>query len=616
MYPALLASMAALVVGPVVLERTRGRWSLAGLDAFALVAVGGLVSAHILPQCFSLGGWLAAPALLLGLVGPGLLCGSRLLAGSSGSRITLPLALLGIALHALLDGVALRAGGVALRAGSTDALDALALAVVLHRVSDGLGIWWLARPVYGKRVAVLLLATLAVFSFVGFLFERTIAAGVSNSWFALLQALIAGSLLHVILRHPPSAPRARAGSESSTALASGLGGLLGLALVFALEAFVAGDEHARGSGELFLELALQSAPALLAAYGAVALLHALEIDLARLLGRGGAFAQSLRGTLVGLPMPICSCGVVPLYRSLILQGVPTRAALSFLVAAPELGITALFLSASLLGFEITLLRAAAAATLALAVGLTVGAGAPVAEPVHAQVRTGGKSPFGARLAGGLRYGLGDMVDSTAPWILVGLGVAALLGPWLSAEAMAGVPRALEVPLFALIGLPLYVCASGSTPLVAVLIAKGVSPGAAIAFLLTGPATNVTTFGLLARLHSRKTALYFALTTALVTTALGWSANALVAGGPGALPQHAHEHGGDWLELGCAALLLALFVLSLLRQGTRRFVGQVISPHGAAAHDHDHDHGEHGHGEHGHGQHAHEESCCGAPARST
>jgi len=605
MNPALLASLAALVVGPIVFERTRGRWTLAGLDAFALVAVGGLVSAHILPQCFALGGWWAAPVLLLGLLGPGLLCGSRLLAGRMGSRITLPLALAGIALHALLD-------GVALRAGSSDALDALALAVVLHRVSDGLGIWWLARPAYGKRVAGLLLGTLAVFSVVGFLFEQPIVDGASHAWFALLQALIAGSLLHVILLHPPSAPRASEGSPSRTALASGLGGLSGLALVLTLEAFVGGDGHARGGGQLFLELALQSAPALLAAYGAVALLHALEIDLAKLLGKGSAFAQSLRGTLVGLPMPVCSCGVIPLYRNLVLQGVPTRAALSFLVAAPELGITALFLSASLLGFEITLLRAAAAAALALVVGLTVGASAPVAEHLHERAAPGLKAPFTTRLASGLRYGLGDMVDSTAPWILVGLGLAALLGPWLSAEALAGVPRALEVPLFALIGMPLYVCASGSTPLAAVLIAKGVSPGAAIAFLLTGPATNVTTFGVLARLHSKRTAVFFALTTALVTTALGWSANALISGGAGVLPQHVHAHGGDWLELGSALTLLALFVVSILRQGTRRFVGQVISPHGGVgAHDHDHD--EHGHGEHAH---ADEGSCCGAPARSS
>lgn len=599
---ALLASLAALVVGPLVFERTRGPWTLAALDGFALVAVGGLVSVHILPQCFALAGWLAAPAVLLGLIVPGMLCGSRLLAGSTGSRVTLPLALGGIALHALLD-------GVALRSIPDGTLDALALAVVLHRVSDGLGIWWLARPAYGKRVALVLLGTLAVFSVVGYAFAQPIAQGASHSWFALLQAFIGGSLLHVILRHPPSTQRAGDGPARGTALASGMGGLLGVALVLSLETFVGGDGHGSGSGsgDLFVHMALESAPALLAAYVAVALLHTWDLDLAALLGRGSRLVQALRGTLLGLPMPICSCGVIPLYRSLVLQGVPTTAALSFLVAGPELGVTALFLSVSLLGFEITLARALAAAALALIVGLAVGARAPVAEHVQPSARASVKAPFRARLRDGLRYGLGDMVDATAPWILVGLGLAAFLEPWLSAESLAGVPGALEVPLFALIGMPLYVCASGSTPLAAVLIAKGVSPGAAIAFLLTGPATNLTTFGLLARLHSRRTALFFAVVTALATTALGWSANALLGGRGFALAVGGSEHGGGWFEIACAVALLALFVVSLLRQGARGFVGQVISPHGAGE-PHDHDHHDHG----AHGRAGEEADCCSVP----
>jgi uncharacterized membrane protein YraQ (UPF0718 family) len=603
---ALIASLAALVVGPLVFERTRGPWALAALDAFALVAVGGLVSVHILPQCFEQSGWLAAPALALGLFGPGLLCGSRLLSGRTGSRITLPLALLGIALHALLDGVAL--------GGSGETLDALALAIVLHRVSDGLGIWWLARPAYGKPTAMALLGTLALFSVVGFVLRPEIVAGTSQPWFWLLQALIAGSLLHVILRHPPSAPRASAGPGRGTALASGAGGLLGLALVLALESFVEADPHAHGGGALFVELALQSAPALLAAYLLVALLHASELDLRKWLGGGSRLSQALRGTLVGLPMPICSCGVIPLYRGLVQQGAPATAALAFLVSAPELSITAVFLSASLLGFEVTLARALAAGVLALVVGLVVGARLPRApttlEPEPARVRR----PLGVRLAAGLRYGLGDMVDATAPWILVGLGVSALLEPWISAEGLAGVAPALEVPLFALLGMPLYVCASGSTPLAAVLIAKGVSPGAAIAFLLTGPATNLTTFGLLTRLHSRGTALLFALTTALTTMALGWGANAFLGHGRGGQVAHPHGHEVGTLELGCALALIALCVVSILRQGTRRFVGQVISPHGAESlHDHDHDH-DHDHGDPHDGPAHGAAGCCEAPAR--
>jgi len=157
-------------------------------------------------------------------------------------------------------------------------------------------------------------------------------------------------------------------------------------------------------------------------------------------------------------------------------------------------------------------------------------------------------------------------------------------------------------------MPLYVCASGSTPLAALLIAKGVSPGAAIAFLLTGPATNVTTFGVLARLHSKRTALFFAGTTALATMSLGWMANLYVAARPSAVVEELHEDHGGVLAIASTVILLALFVVSLLRQGTRNFVGQVISPHGASAeHDHGHDHG------HEHGGHEHAVDGCGVPA---
>ncbi len=585
MNAALVSSLVALGVGPLVLERTKGPWTIALVDAFALVAVGGLVSAHVLPQSFALAGWAVLPVFLFGLLGPGLLCGTRLLAGRSGSKVTLPLALLGIALHALLDGVALGPGG-------ERELDPLALAVVLHRVSDGLGIWWLARPSYGRRAAAFLLATLAVFSVVGFFFAQPIAAGASHGWFALFHALVAGSLLHVILRHPPSVPAGAAGHEKSTALASGIGGLAGIALVLSLESFVADEGHARAAA-LFVDLALKSAPALLVAYIAVALLHSWKLDLRSLLGRGGTLSQALRGTLIGLPMPICSCGVIPLYRSLVLQGVPSPSALSFLVAAPELGVTAIFLSTSLLGVEITLARALCAGALALLVGLSVGPRAPLAEPRLASEPIQAKAPFATRLRSGLRYGLGDMVDATAPWILVGLLIAAVLEPWLDAGRFAGLSPALEVPLFALIGLPLYVCASGSTPLAAVLIAKGVSPGAAVAFLLTGPATNLTTFGVLARLHSRRTALLFAGTTAVVTIALGWIVNVFLADAARGLPTRLHEDHGTALELACALALLGVFAVSLLRQGTRRFVGQVISPHRESAPPHD-DCGDHDH----------------------
>ena len=95
------------------------------------------------------------------------------------------------------------------------------------------------------------------------------------------------------------------------------------------------------------------------------------------------------------------------------------------------------------------------------------------------------------------------------WSSLGLVVAAMAVPMLDPAWIRSVPDSLQVLLCAALGMPVYVCASGATPLVAVFLAAGVSPGAGIAFLLAGPATNVTTFGVLSSLHGRKASFSFA-----------------------------------------------------------------------------------------------------------
>jgi len=628
----LLASLLALGVGPLIYSRIKGAWAASAVDAFALVGVGGLVLVHILPQSFQLAGWQILPVALVGFLGPGLLCGSKLFAGKSSSRVTMPLALSGIAIHAVLDGIAL----TSTRMG--DEPGALAAAVVLHRIPVGLGIWWLAAPLYGKRSALGLLGAIAIFSVLGFGFGETLMTRVPTSAVALFQALIAGSLMHVILRHPPAMPRPEAGDQvhGTTQAASGIGGLAAIALILALESFGAhpghettdhaadhgvrthGAEALFGSADIgFIELALQSAPALLIAYLVIALMHALDLDLKRFFGRGSVVSQAVRGTAAGLPVPICSCGVIPLYRSLVVSGVPTPAAMSFLIATPELGFAALLLSYTLLGPEITLVRAGCAAGLALVVGLLVGARARTLPEIREESRTGpAKEPFATRLRKGLSYGFGDMLDGTAPWILVGLLLAGAVGGMIELNRFTALPHGLDVPLFALIGLPLYVCASGSTPLAAVLIAGGVSPGAAIAFLLTGPATNMTTFGVLAQLHGRRTALVFGFVAIFFTLILGWSTNALLSAAAAAqVPERLHgTHSGPF-EIGMLVLLTLLFIASLLRQGTRGFLAQVISPHTLGMIDHDHGHGHDAHDPTHSAPDAH--SCCsiGPPAEA-
>jgi hypothetical protein len=150
-----------------------------------------------------------------------------------------------------------------------------------------------------------------------------------------------------------------------------------------------------------------------------------------------------------------------------------------------------------------------------------------------------------------------------------------VGGFEGLPTLFSLPVFLEVPLFALLGIPAYVCASGATPLAAVLIGKGVSPGAALAFLLTGPATNITTFGILSQLHGKKAALAFGLCMAFVSIILGYGVNLLFPNlsVPAVTPLAAER-----LSLFNSLALITLagvFLASLLRQGPRHFIGQIL-----------------------------------------
>ncbi|HMY57992.1 MAG TPA: permease, partial [Pseudomonadota bacterium] len=329
------------------------------------------------------------------------------------------------------------------------------------------------------------------------------------------------------------------------------------------------------------------------------------------LGRGSALAQSVRGVLFGLPLPICSCGVLPVYRSLIVRGAPAAAALSFLVAAPELGVDAVLLSFPLLGLPLTVARIVCAFVVAVLAGSIVSRFLPAHSlPNAIAAESPATTPsFWQRARTAYQIGYVETVDHTAPWIVLGLAIAAALEPLLRIEWVTALPKGLDVPLLALLGLPMYVCASSATPLVAVLIHKGISPGAAVAFLLTGPATNATTYGVLAQLHGRRVAVLYGVVIAALTISLGFLINHILGNSTG-YPFHVgHDHSGI-LYPACLLLLFLLFATSFLRQGPRGFIRQLSldSSTGMSSHDghshHDHSHHDHSHAGHSHHDHSH------------
>ncbi|HLU65184.1 MAG TPA: permease [Kofleriaceae bacterium] len=603
----LITSVLALALGPLMFAMAdRARATLAALDGFVMVAVAGLALVHIIPHAAATAGIGALAVAIVGFIGPGLIEHRLERAARQTHTAALVLALAGLTVHEFFDGVGLATAFYDEESG----ISILAIAVVLHRLPIAVTVWWLVRPLRGPAAAWGVLVALAGATLAGYASVDAVAGVVDARWLGMLEALIAGSLLHVVVHRPP--PIGAPSHDRRERLSAGIGALLGLAAVASLgaEHHVPLHEHARiGFSDVFLALALESAPPLLLAFGLAGLVQVvLPSASLRWMRTGRPTSEAVRGVAFGLPLPICSCGVIPLYQTLVTQGVPATAAMAFLVATPELGIDSVLISLPLLGGEFTAVRVVAAAAVALLVGVTIGRLASRLSPVpHAAGCAPIERPpsFWARMKLGLRFGFGEIVDHTAPWILLGIAIAALAEPVLEGDWITRLPFGVDVVIFAFIGMPVYVCASGATPLVAVLVHEGISPGAALAFLLTGPATNATTFGVLARLHGPRIALAFGGVMAVVSIGLGMGLNlALPEMGGIELYEEIHADPSLLEVLSLAGLTLVL-ALSVLRQGPRGFVGQILSPYGRSKHDHGHAHGgdhdhDHGGGDHDHG----------------
>ncbi|HUH00720.1 MAG TPA: permease [Kofleriaceae bacterium] len=603
----LLISLAALAIGPLIYRvADKARSSLVALDGFVVVGVAGLVLVHIVPHSLeSAGAWALLPALL-GFLGPGLAERALHRSADKAHAAAQMIALGGLMVHAFFDGTALAApsphGG--------DDVSVLALAVVLHRLPIAITIWSLLVPTAGPRIATATLIGQGVATVLGYGLGGEVLHAESH-WVAYFEALVAGSLLHVIIHRPTLAKTANA-RQRMYAGAAGIAAAITVAM-FAEAHLAPQPGHATlPFGSTFMALMLETAPALLVAFALAGLVQVFMPQATlRWLRRGSPLGQTARGMAFGLPLPICSCGVIPLYHTMIKRGVPATAAMAFLVATPELGLDAVLISLPLLGADMTVARVVCAVIVAMLAGWVVGRMIAQRVPeAPGDLEPVAPGSMMARVRAGLRFGFGEIVDHTGPWLLAGLAIAALAAPLVKGEWLAALPWGTDIVLFAVLAMPLYVCASGATPLAAVLIFKGVSPGAAIAFLLVGPATNITTFGVLRDLHGARVAAAFGGVIAATAIGLGFAVN-LIIGTTWAMPlgEAVHEE-GSVLEIASLMILTVVFLLSVLRQGPRSFLDQVLAPYGSDPHDHDH--GDHDHGDHDHGDHDHDH----APARGT
>ena len=328
-----------------------------------------------------------------------------------------------------------------------------------------------------------------------------------------------------------------------------------------------------------------AAPFLLLGLFLAGLIHVLVSgeSLRRWLGKPG-MGGVVRAALVGIPLPVCSCGVVPLTVELRRKGASEPAALSFLITTPESSVDSILLTWGLMGPVMAVARPVAAFVTALVGGVLA-----IVFPSHqvpaATCCSGPEGPtergpglWKGVLLPSLRYGFCDLLDDLAGWLVLGVvaaGVVGVLVPSdLAALGLGGGWKPLVLAL--LMGIPVYLCASSSTPLAAALLLKGLSPGAVLVFLLAGPATNVASIVLLAKTFGRRFVVLQitgVVAGALATgAALDWAIGAFGLAIAPRLGEGAElvEHPGFSAAL---ATLLLLLAWRLGRKALLRFRGR-------------------------------------------
>ncbi len=320
---------------------------------------------------------------------------------------------------------------------------------------------------------------------------------------------------------------------------------------------------------------LESAPFVLFGFFAAGVLKAvIPGDLvARHLGKNNA-ASVFKASLFGVPLPLCSCGVIPAAVELRKQGASKGASAAFLVSVPETGVDSMAITWALLDPLMTLLRPVAALFTAVVTGLLINRlpEEPTPPPDLASscsdaccdppALKGVRPPLLRRLREGLGYAFGELLADIGSWLMLGIAIAGVIAYVVPedffARTFANELTSLLVML--LVGIPLYICASASTPVAAALVLKGLSPGAALVFLLAGPATNAATITVVYRFWGRGATIVYLSAIAGCSLLLGWLTNRLYAlAGLDILhwveAGEAHA-GGPW-EIAAAVLLLAL-----------------------------------------------------------
>ena len=335
-----------------------------------------------------------------------------------------------------------------------------------------------------------------------------------------------------------------------------------------------------------ITMTCEMAPYILLGLLIAGLLHAFVTPqtMSRHLAQPG-WKSVVKASLIGVPLPLCSCGVLPTAVAMHRNGASKSATSAFLISTPQTGVDSIAATWSLLGPAFAILRPIAAMTTSFFGGIAVGKTEkdhrtePVTASTVSQNTVETKKPLASRIVEALRYGFFDMVRSIGGWLIGGLLIAALITEFVPTDFFASLA---EYPLIAMlavvaVAVPMYVCATGSIPIALSLMLKGLSPGTALVLLMAGPAANFASVTLLSRELGRRAAAIYIASIVVGAIFFGLAADYLMPRSWFPLPQaatggscHATMATPGLFSAICGVILAVLLIVAMC--------SNLIKPH--------------------------------------
>lgn len=320
--------------------------------------------------------------------------------------------------------------------------------------------------------------------------------------------------------------------------------------------------------ESFLMIINQMSPYLLLGFLIAGVLHVFvpKRFYARYLSRDNKLSV-VYAALLGVPLPLCSCGVIPTAIGLRNERASKGAVASFLIATPQTGIDSILATYSLMGLGFAVVRPVAALVTGVCGGLLVNRLVPDTDKATTCATTT-VTPAGNRLWRALRYAYFEMIQDIGVRLTVGLVIAAIINVAVPDDFFLNFANQplLQMVAVLLIAVPMYICSTGSIPVAAALMLKGLSPGAALVMLMAGPAVNMASILVVRKsLGTRFTLIYlltivgFSILFGLIINAIGIDTNILA---PASTCCPGVSHSPGIFSIVCSSFLV-IFILNAL-----------------------------------------------------